>query len=96
MKKSLLIQAIIDEPAFLEDLVEKLATRHNESVFKKQKVSGNWESIDTSSTETYVSGVISIKDSGQQINMPFVTNFLFTCTKETRDTYMLEWGVSLS
>ena len=96
MKKSLLIQAIIDEPAFLEDLVEKLATRHTDANFKKRKLSGDWETIETSSTETYVSGVIAIKDSGHQINMPFITSFLFTCTKETKDTYMLEWGVSLS
>ena len=96
MKQSLLIQAIIDEPAFLEDLVEKLATRHNDSAFRRKKLVADQESIETSSTETYISGVFSIKNSGQQINMPFITSFLFTCTKESKDTYMLEWGVSLS
>jgi len=96
MKKTLHIKAIIDQPAFLEDMVEKLASRHTDISFSKLKMPGNREALETSSTETYVSGTIAIETPGQQINMPFITSFLFTCIKEKGDTYDLEWGVSMS
>ena len=95
MKKTLHIKTIIDEEAFLEDMVEKLALRHNYSELSKQKIEGN-DTLETSSTETYVSGTIAIETQDQQINMPFVTSFLFTCIKVTEDTYSLEWGISMS
>ncbi len=95
MKKTLHIKATIDEQAFLENMVEKLALRHNYggSVKQKNPVSN---AIETSSTETYVSGTMAIETSDEQINIPFITNFLFTCIKESEDTYSLEWGISLS
>ncbi len=95
MKKTLQIKATIDEEAFLEDMVEKLALRHNYAGPDKQKSLGI-NALETSSTETYVSGTMAIKTRGQQINMPFITSFLFTCIKESKDTYSLEWGVSMS
>jgi hypothetical protein len=52
--------------------------------------------METSSNETYVSGTVAIETADEQINMPFVTSFLFTCLKITRDTYSLEWGISMS
>jgi len=93
MKKTLRIKATIDEEAFLEDMVEKLALRHNYTGIKK---SGGIDALETSSTETYVSGTMAIETRNTQINMPFITSFLFTCIKESKDTYSLEWGVSLS
>jgi hypothetical protein len=95
MKKTLQIKATIDEESFLEDMVEKLALRHNYSDFNKQKSLGS-DALETSSTETYVSGTLAIKTKGQEINMPFITSFLFTCIKESKDTYSLEWGISMS
>ncbi|HET6766273.1 MAG TPA: hypothetical protein VFH08_02705 [Chitinophagaceae bacterium] len=95
MKKTLQIKATIDEEAFLEDMVEKLALRHNYTGSVKQKNPGNNE-IETSSTETYVSGSMAIETPNEQINVPFITSFLFTCIKLTKDTYSLEWGISLS
>jgi hypothetical protein len=96
MKKTLHIKATIDEEAFLEDMVEKLALRHNYTGLSKQKMSGDNNTLETSSTETYVSGTIAIETPDQQINMPFITSFLFTCIKESEDTYNLEWGISMS
>ena len=96
MKKSLHIKAIIDHPGFLEDIVEKLAYRHFESGSNKSKIPFNREVLETSSTETYVSGTMAIEDGNQQINMPFITRFLFTCVKVDKDVYSLEWGISLS
>ena len=95
MKKTLRIKATIDEEAFLEDMVEKLALRHNYTGSSKQRI-GDDNELETSSTETYVSGNIAIETPDQQINMPFITSFLFTCIKETEDTYNLEWGISMS
>lgn len=95
MEKSLHITAIIDHPGFLEDIVEKLALRHTDD-YNNNKQPGNGETLDTSSTQTYVSGTMVIDYEGQHINMPFVTNFLFTCVKRSEDTYSLEWGISMS
>ena len=96
MKKSLHIKAMIDQPAFLEDMVEKLASRHNNIGFSKVRMPGNRQVLETSTTETYVSGTIAIETPGQQINMPFITSFLFTCIKEKGNNYDLEWSSSLS
>lgn len=96
MKKTLHITAIIDHPGFLEDIVEKLAYRHYDSGFKNSKMPFNREVLETSSTETYVSGTMAIEDCNEQINMPFITKFLFSCIKIEKDVYSLEWGISLS
>ena len=94
MKKTLRIKATIDEEAFLEDMVEKLALRHNYTGSNKKL--GVNDALETSSTETYVSGTMAIETRNTQINMPFITSFLFTCIKESKDTYSLEWGISMS
>ena len=93
MKKTLHIKTTIDEEAFLENMVEKLALRHNN---KKQTIPGIDEVLDTSSNETYVSGTVAIETADEEINMPFITSFLFTCIKVSEDTYSLEWGISMS
>ena len=95
MKKTLHIKATIDEEAFLEDMVEKLALRHTYTGPGEAKPS-NKDFLETSSTETYVSGTIAIQTADEQINVHFVTSFLFTCIKESEDTYRLEWGLSMS
>ena len=96
MKQTLHIKTMIDEEAFLEDMVEKLALRHNYTGEKKQAIPGINDAVETSSTETYVSGTMAIETLHEKINMPFITSFLFTCIKLSKDTYSLEWGVSLS
>lgn len=96
MKKSLLITATLDKPDLLENLVEKLAYRHCDLGYGKEKMPDNREALETSSTETYVSGTITLDDAGEQINMPFITCFLFTCIKGKDGVYKLEWGTSLS
>lgn len=96
MKKSLHITATIDQPGFLEDLVEKLAYRHYDIGYGKQKMPRNHEALETSSTDTYVSGTMAMDDSGEHINMPFITRFVFTCIKGKDSDYKLEWSSSLS
>ncbi|HJS55171.1 MAG TPA: hypothetical protein VJ765_11530 [Chitinophagaceae bacterium] len=96
MKKTLHITTKIDQPGFLEDMVEKLASTHNGSRYNNQKLSTSKRTFETSSAETYVSGTIIIDDSNEQINMPFITSFLFTCIQEKDGRCKLEWASSLS
>jgi hypothetical protein len=96
MKKTLHITAKIDQPGFLEDMVEKLASTHNGSSYNNQKLSTDKRGFESSSTETYVSGTVIMDDSNEQINMPFITSFLFTCIQQKDGDYELEWASSLS
>lgn len=95
MKKTLHIKATIDEEAFLEDMVEKLALRHTYTGLS-EATDRNKDLLETSSTETYVSGTIVMETPVEQVNIPFITSFLFTCIRESEDTYSLEWGLSMS
>ena len=96
MNNTLLISATLDQPGFLEDLVEKLAYRHYDIGYSKAEVPKNWKAIETSSTETFVSGTVAIAEQDVIINMPFITRLLFTCVKEKNGSYKLEWSSSLS
>ncbi len=96
MKSSLQITAAIDHPELLEDRVEELAYRHYDLGYGKQEIPGNYEALETSSAEVYVSGNVAINNSRQQINMPFITCFVFTCVKTKHSFYKLEWSSSLS
>lgn len=96
MKKELTISAALDQPALLEDLVEKLACRKYDMGYGKEEMPVNLEALETSSAETYVSGTISFTEKNENINMPFITSFLFTCTKANDDSYKLTWSTSLS
>jgi len=96
MKNSLYITTTIDEAELLEDRVEKLAYRHSDLGYGKQKMPGDHEALETSSTEAYVSGTVAISNSGEQINMPFVTHFVFTCIKRKDSDYKLGWSSCLS
>lgn len=96
MKNSLHITAIFDQPGFLESLVEKLADRRYDIGYSNAPVPKDSEAIETSSTETYTSGTVAIDDNNEMINMPFITPFLFTCTKKESEPYKLAWSVSFS
>jgi hypothetical protein len=96
MKNSLHITAIFDQPGFLESLVEKLADRRYDIGYSKVLVPKNSEAIEISSTETYTSGTVAIDENDELINMPFITRFLFTCTKNENEPYKLAWSASLS
>ena len=96
MKKSLHITTTLDEPKLLENMVEKLAYRHCDLGYNKEKMPDNREALETSSTETYVSGTVALDDSGELVNMPFITSFVFTCLKGRDGLYKLTWSSSLS
>jgi hypothetical protein len=96
MINSLQITATIDQPQLLEDKVEKLAYRRYDPGYGMQKMPDDHEVIETSSTEAYVTGTVEMNNSGEQINMPFITCFVFTCIKRKNSVYKLEWSSSLS
>jgi hypothetical protein len=96
MEKELHITATIDQPSFLEDMVEQLAYRRHEFGYWKQKMPFNHEALETSSVESYVNGWMVMDDSVRHIKVPFTTRFLFTCIKEKVSGYQLGWSYSLS
>jgi hypothetical protein len=97
MKKDLHISASFDEPEFVQNLVERLAYRRYELGFSKQQMPRGLKALETSSTETYVSGTMALDmENEERINMPFITAFVFTCVKGKTDPYQLIWSASLS
>lgn len=97
MKSSLHITTSIDKPELLKDMIEKLACRHYDIGFSNTPVPTSWTAIETSSIEKYVSGTMTISMNKKvSFKMPFITSFLFTCTKRKNDPYKLNWEISLS
>ena len=100
MNQVLQITAILDQPELLENLVEKLASRRYDIGYSREAVPQDWQAVETSSTETYVSGTLSMSGSmnndDASINMPFITSMLFTCIKGKENDYRLLWSSSLS
>ncbi len=100
MNSILHITATLDQPELLENLVEKLASRRYDIGYSRETVPHDWQAIETSSTETYVSGTLSfsglVSNDDAIINMPFITSMIFTCIKGKVDDYRLLWSSSLS
>jgi len=97
MKKLLHISAAFDQPELVQNLVERLAYRRYELGYGTQMMPRGLKALETSSTETYVSGTIAIdEDNNEIINMPFITCFLFTCIKGKSEPYQLIWSSSLN
>ena len=96
MNKSLSITTILTEPDLLINLVEKLAWRRSDYRKGKMKLPKNLKLVETSSIETYVNGTVAFAGEGDTINMPFITCFMFTCTKVKDGSFKLTYGASLS
>lgn len=98
MKKGIHISAHFDQPDLVQHLVERLAYKRNDTGYADQKMPNGFTAVETSSTETYVSGTLSIKFKNEAavINMPFIISFLFTCIKGKAEPFQLIWSASLS
>ena len=97
MKKNLHLVTSVDKPEIMEKLIEELANRHYAIGYGHAIVPDSWQALDTSSVESYVTGRIEFDyTETQRIRMPYVTCFLFSCTKEKKDPYDLTWAISLS
>jgi hypothetical protein len=102
MKKTLHISAAFDQPEFVQNLVERLAYRRYELGYGNEQMPPGFKALETSTTETYVSGTMAIdfpasSEGGEErINMPFITCFLFTCIKGKTEPYQLIWSSSMN
>ena len=97
MNKNLHITAFLDKPDLLEDMVERLAYRHNDSGYVSMQVPRPWKAIESSSTEAFVSGTMQIAfNEKERISMPFITSFLFSCAHASKNPYKLYWSLSLN
>lgn len=100
MKKLLSVSTSIDQPGLLQNLVEKLATRHISYPPLHRRITNDLRTVETASTETFMAGTLSLNeaaDEGDQVaRIPFITQFLFTCVQENEDSYRLTWCSSLS
>jgi hypothetical protein len=97
MKNTLHISASFDKPDLLERMVEELASRRYHHGNYNMVVNSTWRTMETSSTETFVSGMLSINEQlNEPVNSPFTTQFIFTCSKLEDDHYMLNWAMSLN
>ena len=97
MKQNLHISARFDQPEFVQNLVEQLAYRRYDIGYGNEKVPRGFKALETSSTETYVSGTLTIHSGeAESVNMPFITCFLFTCVKGKSEPYQLIWSSSLN
>jgi len=96
MKKLLTIITKVDQPEFIENLVERLACNHADMGYGSGKQTGEWKPVETSSTEIYLGGTVELMMEDEQLNIPYVTNFIFTCIKRKDGCYKLELGCSLN
>ena len=97
MKKDLHLTASIDKPEVLEEIIERLATRRYDMGYSKAVVPKSWKALDTSSIEAYVGGTIEFDyNETQRIRMPYITCFVFSCTRYKNSPYELSWSFSLT
>ncbi len=97
MKKNLYITASFDKPELVENIAEELASRRYDVGYGKARVPNKWVAIETSSVETYVTGNMEIiVDEKSKIRIPFITCFLFSCTKGKNNPYKMDWSISFS
>lgn len=97
MKTSLHISASLDQPDLLESMVERLAYRTIDIGYSNAKVPSSHSALETSSLESYVTGDVHLTFGNMDsIHMPFISCMLFTCIKEKRGEYKLNWSVSLN
>ena len=97
MKKDLHLTASVDKPEVLENIIEQLATRRYDIGYGNATVPNDWQAIDTSSIETYISGRVEFDyNETQRIRVPYITCFLFSCMKKKNNPYDLKWSFSLT
>ncbi|MCC7399932.1 MAG: hypothetical protein IT214_00445 [Chitinophagaceae bacterium] len=89
------VVASLQEPASLQNLVEKLARREG-SDRDFESLNYEWLPLSTSSLEGYALGDLILTEDKDQVNSLFDTCFLFTCTRERKQSYSLTWVSSLS
>jgi len=93
---ALLVTAYFDEPNMLQLLIERLAECNCGFGYSLQQLQPDWQTIEVSSIEAFVSGRIILSGENDLVENPFVNSFLFTCTKSAKRQFNLTWSSSLS
>ncbi len=97
MKQKLHLSATVENPGMLESIVELLAVRRNDHQFVQKNAAKSWQAIESSSVESYISGTIEIAGKRlRTVHLPFLSSFLFSCTREKDLPYQMRWCCSLS
>lgn len=95
MKQSLQIEAVVEQPQLLENMVERLVG--NKAPYDvAELVTEGWKEAPVASAETYVSCTVMLDDENAHIALPFTTSFLFSCIKDEDGRYKIEWACSMS
>ena len=90
------VTTYLEEPNMLQILVEKLAECNCGLDYSLKQLPPDWQTIEISSIEAFVSGHIILSGENDLVEIPFVNSFLFTCTKSTKNYFNLTWSSSLS
>ena len=95
-QSNILVTAYIEEPDILQILVERLAECNYRVGDGLQQVPRDWQEIEFSSVEAIVSGRLIIAPGNGLIKIPFITCYLFSCTRSAKLQHNLTWQCSLS
>ena len=90
------VETSINEQLLMKLIVEELAAKNHRESIAGNRLDENLVALDSSTQETFVTGNIDFEYSNMKISIPFLTGFLFTCTKSKRSYYEMEWVISLS
>jgi hypothetical protein len=93
---SLAVRISLGEPNLLKNIVEQLAYRRSATWQSPEFVQSEWRSIETSTIEAFVSGMMILTEESSFIHEQFTTCFLFTCIKSKKGNHELTWASSLS
>jgi hypothetical protein len=90
------ITATITESQLLRSIIEDLANGRYDTGFNHEKVQPGFQAIETSSIEAHVSVDLNLFSEKEDFKIPFVTSFVFTCTRGRWLNYNFTWVNSLS
>ncbi|MEO7263794.1 MAG: hypothetical protein ABIW38_02725 [Ferruginibacter sp.] len=90
------VETTINEPLLMKLIVEELAAKNLKEGMAGISFDDNLIALDSSTHETFVTGNIDFEYSNMKICLPFLTGFLFSCTKSKRSFFEMHWVISLS
>ncbi|MEO6406206.1 MAG: hypothetical protein ABIY51_07015 [Ferruginibacter sp.] len=90
------VDTSVNEPLLMKLIVEELSAKKNYAGMAGLKLDENLVALDSSSHETFVTGNIDFTYSNMKISLPFMTSFLFSCSKSRRPFFEMQWSMSLS
>ena len=93
---AIVVTAYLEELNMLKILVEKLAECSCYDYNSRNEILPDWQTIEISSLEAFVSGRTILSDKNDLVDIQLVSSFLFTCIKSANSHFNLTWSSSLS